>query len=173
MNTPIKREIPENIDPETGEYLKPYDVKSHLSIKKVIERQLGYINKNLKSPDDPQMFARLTPDQLSNMLLDLAGMYEYLSNWLATEKLHIADLKTGYDIKYTEFYCDLKDKGMTNETARMKTKLECIPDQDEINMFKHGYDIIEAWKKSIGRYHDSVRSQLSYEKSMSSISRGD
>ena len=32
--------------------------------------------------------------------------------------------------------------------------------------------VIEAWKKSLGRYHDAVRSQLSYEKQMHSMGRG-
>lgn len=168
----MTKEVPENIDPETGEYLKPYEVKSHLAIKKTVERQLGYINTHLRNPEDPDAFARLSPDVLSNMLLDLAGMYEYLSGWLANEKLHISDLKTAYDLKFAETYVELKEGGETNETARMKAKIECVYDQDEINKFKHGYDVIEAWKKSIGRYHDSVRSQLSYEKSMHSISRG-
>lgn len=166
------REVPENVDPETGEILKPYQTRSHLDIKNIVARQIKYVHETLKDESDPDKFARLHPDTLSMVLLELTAMYESLSKWLADEKLHIADLKTFLELKFSGRYCLLKSKGETNETARMKSKQFCSEDELEVNRYKHGYDVIESWKKTIARYHDAVRSQLSYEKSMIGMSRG-
>lgn len=165
-------EVPENVDPETGEILRPYETKSHLDIKNIVGRQIKYVHETLKDESDPDKFARLSPDVLSMVLMELTAMYESLSKWLADEKLHVADLKTALELKLAEKYCDLKLQGETNETARMKAKIFCSDDDMEFNRFKHGYAVVESWKKSIARYHDAVRSQLSYEKSMGMMSRG-
>lgn len=163
--------IMDGIAPDTGEVMKRYELPAHAEIKNAVNKQFSFIKRNFKDPKDPDKFARLDGDSLSMVLMELTGMYEYLGKWLADEKLHLADMKTAYDIKFANRYCELKAlKSETNETARMKSTLICADDQDEINQHKHGYNIIEAWKKSIGRYHDATRSQLSYEKSLSFIS---
>lgn len=163
----------EGIDKETGEIMKRYELPSHAEIKNEITKQTNFVHRNFRDPKDPDKFARLDGDTLSMVLMELTGMYEYLGKWLADERLHLADMKTEYDIKFANRYCELKAlKSETNETARMKSQLICADDQKEINQHKHGLEIIEAWKKSIGRYHDAVRSQLSYEKSLGNVSRG-
>lgn len=161
----------DGIEKSTGEIMKRYELSAHAEIKKEITKQVNFIIRNFKDPQDPDKFARLDGDTLSMVLMELTGMYEYLGKWLADEKLHIADMETDYDIKFANRYCELKAlKSETNETARMKSMLICGDDKKEINQHKHGYNIIEAWKKSVGRYHDAVRSQLSYEKHLSFIS---
>lgn len=162
----------DHIDKTTGEVFKPYESPEHLKIKDIIKEQIQYVHRTLKDSNDPDKFARLDPDTMSLSLVELAAMYESLSKWLADEKLHIADLKTAYEIDFANQYCKLKSiNSETNETARMKAKIMCADSEKELNMHKHGYDIIVAWKKSIARYHDSIRSQLSYEKSMGMMSR--
>lgn len=164
---------PEGINKETGEVVKSYETPEHKNIKVIIEQQVKYVHDTLKEKNDPDKFAKLSPDSLSMVLMELTAMYESLSKWLADEKLHVADLKTARQIKFANHYCVLKAKrGETNETSRMKAQIHCQEYDEEINMYKHGYDVIEAWKKSIARYHDAVRSQLSYEKSMFGMSRG-
>lgn len=161
----------DGVDKKTGEVMKPYDTPEHLDIKRIIRDQVNYVNKTIKD-ENGQKIAHLNGDTLSRVLMELTAMYESLSMWLADEKLHLADLKTVYELKFANKYCDLKATvGETNETSRMKAKLDCQDEQKELDLHKHGWDVIEAWKKSIGRYHDAVRSQLSYEKSLSQMSR--
>lgn len=164
--------IMEGINKETGEYVKPYETPEHNDILKVINRQVAYVRANIKDGEQEKI-ARLSGDALVQVLMTLTGYYEELGKWLADEKLHLADLKTTLDLKMANAYCDLKKvNSETNETARMKAKIMCGDDQKAIDQNKHAWDVIEAWKKAVGRYHDAVRSQLSYEKSLSQMTRG-
>lgn len=161
----------DGIDKETGEIIKPYDTKEHKEIMKVIARQVAYVRGNIKD-DDQEKIAGLSGDGLVEVLMTLTGYYEELGKWLADEKLHMADMRTALDIKFAQEYIKQKQlKSETNETARMKAKIYCAEDQIELDENKHAVDVIEAWKKAIGRYHDAVRSQLSYEKSLSQMTR--
>lgn len=164
--------IPDNIDPETGVILAAYETPSHLSIKLLVGAQMEYVNETFRDPDDPDKFARLSGDTLSMVLMELTATYESLSKWLADEKLHLADLKTALELKFADEYLRARKLHDTNETSRMKAKLACADDYKELDIYRHGYDVIESWKKSIGRYHDAVRSQLSYEKQMAGMGRG-
>lgn len=158
-------------DKSTGEILKPYQSPNHLKIKKVLEEQIKYVRFNIKEGDNEKI-SRLNGDELSEVLMTLSAYYEYLSTWLAHEKLHLAELKNSLDFKFAEEYLAFKnEEGETNETARMKAKLSCREAQEELDKHKHGSEMITAWFKSIGRYHDAVRSQLSYEKSLASMTR--
>jgi hypothetical protein len=144
-----------------------------LDIKNIVSGQMQYVRENLRDQADLDKFARLSGDELSMCLMELTGMYESLSKWLADEKLHLADLKTALELKFSRHYVALKKQGSTNETARVwKQRIHCSEDQKELDQYKHGYDVIESWKKSIGRYADAVRSQLSYEKQMSMMRMG-
>jgi hypothetical protein len=167
-------EVPDNTDKDTGEVFdKPYQMPKHINYGTEIMKQLKYVRGTLKDPEDPDRFARLSGDTLSMVLMELTAMYESLSKWLADEKLHVADLKTEMDFKFADQYIMYKNrKSETNETARMQAKMACVEDERHLNKTKHTYDKVTAWKKSIGRYHDAVRSQLSYEKSMGTMSRG-
>lgn len=162
------------VDQATGEVMdKPYLTTQHNGIAKVILEQWRYVHKTLRDEKDPDAFARLSGDVLSMLMIELAGMYESLSKWLADEKLHIADLKTALDFKFADEYIAYKSRrSETNETARMRAKMACNKDEVHLNQVKHDYDRVEVWKKSVGRYHDSVRSQLSYEKQLSMMGGG-
>lgn len=166
--------IHEGVNLETGEVIaiKPYETEEHKEIKKEVAQQIAYVHKTLKDDENPGQLARLDGDTLSMVLMELTAYYEYLHSWLANEKLHLSDLKSTYEIKFANEYITLKDRGTTNETARMKAKLACQQEAEDINRYKHGIDVITAWGKSIARYHDSVRSQLSWEKTMGGMSRG-
>ena|SRR3990167_4292770 len=163
-----------NIDKSTGEVFdKVYLMPQHINYGGEILKQLKYVRDTLKNENEPDKFARLDPDTLSMALMELTAIYESLSKWLADEKLHIADLKTELDFKFADCYIMYKNrKSETNETARMQAKMACIEEQRNLDKTKHSYDKVLGWKKSIGRYHDAVRSQLSYEKSMGDRSRG-
>lgn len=161
----------EGVNKETGEVVKPYETPEHKDILKVINRQVAYVRANIKD-EEQEKIAKLSGDALVEVLMTLTGYYEELGRWLADEKLHLADLKTALELKFANRYCELKQiDSETNETARMKAKVICSDDQKELDQNKHAWDVIEAWKKAIGRYHDAVRSQLSYEKSLSQMTR--
>lgn len=163
--------IMEDINKETGEYIKPYMSDKHQDILKVINRQVHFVKTNIKDGEEEKI-SRQNGDNLSSILMTLTGYYEELSTWLAHEKLHLADMKTALDLKKANEYVAYKQQeGETNETARMKAMIACGDDQRELDQHKHASDVIDSWKKSIGRYHDAVRSQLSYEKSLSQMSR--
>jgi len=151
---------------------KPYETDEHKAIHKHLEQASRYIQETLKDENDNDKFARLSPDVLSLVLFELTALYESFSKWLANEKLHLADLKAFYDISFSTAYLNHKKQGETNETARMKAKIACSQYVDEINEYRHLFDSVEAVKKTIGRYHDSVRSQLSYEKQQEAMGRG-
>lgn len=162
----------DGVNKQTGEVVKPYETPEHLEVMKVITRQVKYVRNNIKD-DEEEKISRHSGDVLVDILMILTGYYEELSFWLANEKLHVADLKTSLDLKFSREYIAFKqEESETNETARMKARIACETDQKEYDENKHAWDVIEAWKKSIGRYHDAVRSQLSYEKSLSQMSRG-
>lgn len=162
----------DGVNKETGEVIKPYETKEHKEILKVINRQVAYVRANIKD-DDQEKIARLSGDALVEVLMTLTGYYEELGKWLADEKLHLADLKSALEIKFAQEYLKTKRiQAETNETARMKAKILCEQDQAELDENKHAVDVIDAWKKAVGRYHDAVRSQLSYEKSLSQMTRG-
>lgn len=151
---------------------KSYERDDHNKIGNIILGQLDYIKDTFRDEEDPDRFARLPGEVLSMALMELTAMYESLSKWIADEKLHVADTKTAYDLKFADRYCELKQmKSETNETARMKARLMCGEDEKKMNKIRNDYDKVEAWKKVIGRYHDAVRSQLSYEKQMGGMSR--
>lgn len=162
------------VDKETGEVFdKVYLMPEHQNIGNVVYKQWKYVHETLRDEKDPDAFARLSGDSLSLLLMELTAMYESLSKWLADEKLHVADLKNALDFKFADTYVKFKNRqSETNETARMQAKMACFDDEDELAQVKHNYDRVEAWKKAIGRYHDAVRSQLSYEKQLSGMSRG-
>jgi hypothetical protein len=161
----------DGVNKETGEVIKPYETPEHKAIMQVITRQVKYVRANIKDGDEEKL-SRLNGDVLVNILMVLTGYYEELGYWLANEKLHIADLKTALDLKFAKEYIAWKnEEKQTNETARMNAKIACENDQRDYDENKHAWDVIEAWKKAIGRYHDAVRSQLSYEKSLSQMSR--
>lgn len=162
------------VDKTTGEVFdKAYEMPAHKDIAREIYKQVKYVHDTIKSPDDPDKFARLSPDTLSMVLMELTGMYESLSKWLADEKLHVADLKSALEFKFADVYVMFKRrKSETNETARMQAKMACYEDQQILDKVKHDYDRVTGWKKSVGRYHDAVRSQLSYEKSMGMMGMG-
>lgn len=162
----------EGVNKETGEVVKPYDTPEHLGIMKVITRQVKYVRDNIKDGDEEKISGQ-SGDVLVNVLMALTGYYEELSYWLANEKLHVADMKTALELKFAKEYIAFKqEEKQTNETARMNAKIACEEDQRAFDENKHAWDVIEAWKKAVGRYHDAVRSQLSYEKSLSQMNRG-
>ncbi len=164
--------IIEGVNKKNGEILKPYETPDHLDVKKVLQEQIRYVNANIKDKQGEKI-SRMSGDVMVDVLMHLTGYYESLSTWLANEKLHISDLKTELDLKFANEYIAYKtQEGETNETARMKSKISCQQEQKMYDLHKHGWDVIEAWKKSIGRYHDAVRSQLSYERSLSQMTRG-
>ncbi len=164
--------ILEGLNKETGEIIKRYETKAHNDVMRVITRQVKYVRDNVKD-GDVQKIAGKSGDVLVEILMNLTGYYEELGTWLADEKLHLADLKTALDLKKANEYIAVKaEEGETNETARMKAMIACAKDQEELDQNKHAWDVIESWKKAIGRYHDAVRSQLSYEKSLSQMTRG-
>ena len=164
--------ILDGVNKETGEIVKRYDTPEHNNILKVINRQVRYVRENVKD-GDVQKIAGKSGDVLVEILMNLTGYYEELGTWLADEKLHLADLKTALDLKKAKEYIAYKaEEGETNETARMKAMIAVAEDQEQLDQNKHAADVIEAWKKAVGRYHDAVRSQLSYEKSLSQMTRG-
>lgn len=160
----------ELVDKDTGEIVdKVYQTSQHQEVARIVLKQWKYVHDTIKDEKDPDMFARLDGDTLSLMLMELTVMYESLSKWLADEKLHVADLKTALDFKFADTYITFKRrKSETNETARMQAKMACTEDEQELNSVKHDFDRVTAWKKAVGRYHDTVRSQLSYTKTMAS-----
>lgn len=151
---------------------KPYETPEHKAIHKHLENCNRYIQETLRDENDADKFARLSPDVLSLVLFELTALYESFSKWLADEKLHLADLKAFYDIQFSSRYLKYKKEGDTNETARMRAKIDTSQHLDEYNEYRHLFDSVEAVKKTIGRYHDSVRSQLSYEKQQEAMGKG-
>ncbi len=156
--------ILQNTDLESGEIIdqKPYETDEHKAIKNEVAKQIAYVNRTLK--DEKGQLAKLDGDMLSMVLIELTSYYQYLYSWIADERLHVSDIKSAYDIKFAKEYVRLKQEGNTNETARHLSKIHCEQDDQEINSYKHGLDVIVSWEKSIARYIDAVRSQLSYLK---------
>ncbi len=164
--------ILDGVDKSTGEIMKRYETPEHARIMHVVTRQVKYVRDNIKD-GDVQKIAGKGGDVLVEILMNLTGYYEELGTWLADEKLHLADLKTSLDLKKANEYVAYKgEEGETNETARMKALIACSDDQKALDQNKHAADVIESWRKAVGRYHDAVRSQLSYEKSLSQMTRG-
>lgn len=162
----------DGINKETGEYVKPYETPEHLAILKTINQQVAFVRNNVMSEDGKNLLSGKGGDTLVEILMILTGYYEVLGTWVSNEKLHVNELKSALEIKFANAYCDLKAvTSETNETARMKAKVMCQKQQEELDKNKHALDVIEKWGKAIGRYHDSTRSALGYEKSLASISR--
>lgn len=152
---------------------KPYEADKHLLVGNEVLRQYNFVHQHIRMNNEGDILSDHSPDALVKILLYLTGFYEYLSSWLADEKLRVADLKTSLDFKFSDQYLLYKQRqSETNETARMQAKMACVEDQAALDKAKHSYDKVEAWKKTVGRYHDAVRSQLSYEKSIAEKSRG-
>jgi len=144
---------------------KPYRSDEHLGFGSELVRQQRYVRQILRNPDDPNAFAKLTPEQTMEVLDHLSGYYDRLTQWLANQKLWHSDLKTQFDLKFAQVYLKWKrKKGETNETARMEAKIETNTLLVGIDKCKHQLDVVTAWQKSIGRYHDAARSNLSWEK---------
>ena len=161
------------VDKETGEVLKPYETKEHLAILTEVNKQVRFVRNNIIDESGNNLLAGKSGDALVEMLLMLAGYYEILGRWVSDERLHVNELKTSLDIKFANTYCDLKKvDSETNETARMKAKVMCQDQQRELDQNKHALEVIEKWRKAIGRYHDSTRSALGYEKSLTQVNRG-
>lgn len=162
-----KTEGIEITNPTTGEILpaKAYRTEDHLSFGGELLAQQAYVRDTVRDPDHPDAFAKMTPEQIIDFLDHLSAYYERLGNWIANQTLWHSDLKTQLELKYAQSYLEWKrKKGETNETARMEAKLATNHLSVGIDKCKHQLDTVVAWKKSIGRYHDAARSQLSYEK---------
>ena len=156
---------------KTGEMLKPYESPEHENVRKTLEEYLTYVHDVLKGGDATKI-SRLDGDTLSEALMVLAGYYDYFSSWLADERFHIAELKNALEEKFaTEYLAFKKEEGQTNETARMEAKLACREDQADYDKHKHGFDYVETKRKACGKYHDTIRSQLGYEKSLTQMTR--
>ncbi len=163
----------EIINHETGEVQsdKPYRSEAHLGFGKTLATYQKYIATTLRDTDDTTLFSKMSPDTLSIVLGELTAMYESLSMFLANQKLWVSDLKTMRQLKFAKQY--LAHKALhTNETARYKATIDCEEEDKGIDKAQHVYNTVEAFKKSTGRYHDAVRSQLSYEKSIMGMGRG-
>lgn len=151
---------------------KPYRTEEHLGFGGELVAQQRYVRQKLRDPEDPNAFAKLSPDEIMEVLDHLSAYYDRLGAWLANQKLWWSDLKTQYDLKFAEEYLKWKrKKGETNETARMEAKIATNDLLVGIDKCKHQFDTVEAWKKSIGRYHDAARSGLSWEKQSAYMQR--
>ena len=154
-------------DEATGEVQteKPYRSENHLRFGNELVAQQRYVRQKLRDPEDPNAFAKLSPDQIIEVLDHLSAYYDRLGAWLANQQLWLSDLKTARELKFAQEYLAWKrKKGETNETARMEAKIAVHSLDVGIDKCKGHFDTVMAWKKSIGRYHDAARSQLSYEK---------
>lgn len=162
-----------NIDRATGEVMeKAYETSQHQSFGDELKSQYTYVHRTLRDPKDPHAFQRLAPDTLSMLLTELTAYYESVGMWLADEKLRLSDLKLQREWKYNDLYLEQKQrKSETNETARVRAKMACHQDDLDINKATHSYEWVVAWKKALGRWIDTSRSQLSYEKSMTQFER--
>lgn len=144
---------------------KPYRSEEHLGFGSELVRQQRYVRQTLRDPEDPNAFAKLSPDQIIEVLDHLSAYYDRLGAWLANQTLWVSDLKTARELKFAQKYLEWKRKqGETNETARMEAKIAVHELDVGIDKCKGHLDTVLAWKKAIGRYHDAARSQLSYEK---------
>lgn len=162
----------EGVNKETGEYVKPYETPEHLAILKEIGKQTKFVRTNIISDTGESLLTGKSGDVLVEYLVVLLGFYEVLGTWVSNEKLHIAEMKTELELKFANYYCDLKlIDSETNETARMKSKIMCQTEQRELDIAKHALEVIEKNRKFIGRAHDSVRSALSHEKSLAQVTR--
>lgn len=156
--------IRDGLDVTTGEVItvKPYETERHLSIKKEVAKQIDYVNRTLKNDDGK--IAKLDGDTLSMVLMEITAYYDWLYNWIAVERLHVDDMKTAFEIKFSQEYLKSKQEGQTNETARHLARIACKEDDEELNRQKYGLNVVTAWEKAIAKYIDSTRSQLSYLK---------
>lgn len=151
---------------------KPYKSEEHLAFGNELVAQQRYVRQKLRDPEDPNAFAKLSPDEIMEVLDHLSAYYDRLGAWLANQQLWLSDLKTQRELAFAREYLKWKrKKGETNETARMEAKL-AVGDLDKgIDKCKHVFDTVMAWKKSIGRYHDAARSSLSWEKQSAYMQR--
>lgn len=162
----------DGINKETGEVVKPYETKEHNDFGRVMLRQTSFIHNNVRKEDGTELLSGKNGDALVEIMLILVGFYEELGRWLADERLHLADMKTSLEIEFAQEYIKQKQlKSETNETARMKAKIFCQESQEAVDKARHTWDRVENWKKYIGRSHDSVRSQLGWEKSLAHMTR--
>jgi hypothetical protein len=151
---------------------KPYRSEEHLGFGKELVAQQRYIRQKLRDPEDPNAFAKLSPDEIMVVLDHLSGYYDRLGAWLVNQKLWLSDLKTQRQLAYNQKYLEFKrKKGETNETARAEASVAVHALDVGIDKCRHQFDTVEAWKKSIGRYHDAARSGLSWEKQSAYMQR--
>lgn len=148
--------------------IKPYETAKHLAIDVQLSEIHDYIDSTLK---EDNRIARLDGGVLALALSEITAYYESLSEWLAHQRFKINDLKTAYDLGLAGCYVRYKNAGETDSTAKMLAKIDVGDQEDIINKEKHLFDVVEAVKKTLGRYHDSVRSQLSYEKQQEAFNR--
>lgn len=159
---------------ETGEVQdqKPYRSEEHLGFGRELVAQQSYVRRTLRDPEDPNAFARLGPEQIMEVLDHLSAYYDRLGAWLANQKLWHSDLKTQRQLAYNQKYLEIKrKKGETNETARAEASVAVHALDVGIDKCRHHLDTVEAWKKSVGRYHDAARSGLSWEKQSAYMQR--
>lgn len=150
---------------------KPYETDDHQHYGNKVLKQYQYVRSMVRDPEEPDTFTRLSPDLLSMMLTELTAYYETAAMWLADEKLHLADLKLAREFKFNDTYLMYKQrKSETNETSRVHAKMICHADDEIINKAQHTYDRVTAWRKAVGRWIDTARTQLSYEKTMANFS---
>lgn len=162
------KDIPSNVDAESGEIMeKPYLTSQHVTFDKEVVKQWNYIHRIVRNEKDPDAFAKLDGDTLSLLLTELTAYYESAGKWLVDEKLHLNDLKLARQFKFNDLYLSyVHRKSETNGTAKIQAQMLCHTDDQEINDATHIYEKVFAWKKAVGRWIDTSRSQLSYEKSM-------
>lgn len=161
------------VDHSTGEIMqRAYDTTQHQGYAREVLNQYNYIHKTLRNEKDPDSFSRLDGDTLSMVLTELTAYYETAQKWLADEKLHLDDLKLARQFKYNDMYLQFKQrKSETNETARVQAQMLCHKEDEELNLVQHNYNRVTAWKKALGRWIDTCRTQLSWEKTIGNFTQ--
>lgn len=156
------------VDHSTGEIVqKAYVTSQHQNYAREVMAQYNFVHRTLRNEKDPDSFARLDGDTLVMILTELTAYYETSKKWLADEKLHLDDLKLARQFKFNDMYLQFKQrKSETNETARVQAQMLCYKEDEELNSVQHNYNRVTAWDKAVGRWIDTCRSQLSYEKTM-------
>lgn len=161
----------EDTNKENGEMIKPYETLKHKRFGNVVMRQVKYIRSNIKDEDGNNLISGVGGDVLTEIMFILLGYYGELGTWLADEKFHLNDMKTALELKMAEEFVLYKGEGETNEVARMKAKIACGELQTALDESKHDWDRADSWKKYVGRCHDSIRSQLGYEKQLAYMNK--
>lgn len=140
-----------------------------------IARQEVFIKQFIKDKSDLDKINRMNGDMLAYILIELTAMYEYLGSWLADYNAAIQDFKQALNDTYSATFLELRKetdgKKITVEEAKHKASLSVSDQRDQLIHMRHKYEKTLAWKKSISKYIDAVRSQLSYEKSLADLTK--